>query len=115
MYESTPNDVGCLFQYKTSASSTSWWHGVWGANANEFNIWHNYKGLSIKSDGSATINGNLDVGVGASSSTIKTHGYYNDSYHGEHTGNIKIDLPYPWYGFIDIKFNVSIFYFTNKG
>ena len=29
-FESTLNNIGCLFEYKTSASSTSWWKGVWG-------------------------------------------------------------------------------------
>ena len=58
-YESTLNEVGCLFQYTTSASSTTWWQGVWGANTNEFNIWHNYKGLSLKEGGNASISGNL--------------------------------------------------------
>ena len=52
----TADEVGCLFRYKTSGSSTYWWSGVWGSNTNDFNRWFNYKGLSIKSNGSAAIN-----------------------------------------------------------
>ena len=33
--------------------------GVWGANTNEFNIWFNYQGLSLKSSGSAVLSGSL--------------------------------------------------------
>ena len=55
------NAIGCLFEYKTSASSTSWWTGVWGANTNEFNIWFNYQGLSIKPTGDVVLSGKLDV------------------------------------------------------
>ena len=54
-YIATANEVGCLFRYKTSGSSTYWWTGVWGSNTNDFNTWFNYKGLSIKSNGSADI------------------------------------------------------------
>ena len=58
-YIATANQVGCLFRYKTSGSSTYWWTGVLGANTNEFNIWFNYQGLSIKSNGSAVLSGSL--------------------------------------------------------
>ena len=57
--ESTLNKIGCLIEYQTSASSTSWWAGVWGASSNEVNIWYNYKGLSTKSNGSAVLDGSL--------------------------------------------------------
>ena len=55
-------DIGCLIVYSTSASSTSWRSGVWGANTNEFNIWYAYKGLTIKPTGDALLCRNLDVG-----------------------------------------------------
>ena len=37
-YIATANQVGCLFRYKTSGSSTYWWTGVWGSNTNDFNM-----------------------------------------------------------------------------
>ena len=37
-YIATANEVGCLFRYKTSGSSTYWWSGVWGYDTNGFNI-----------------------------------------------------------------------------
>ena len=37
-YIATANEVGCLFRYRTSGSSTYWWSGVWGSNTNDFNI-----------------------------------------------------------------------------
>ena len=58
-YMATANDVGCLFRYKTGGSSSYWWTGVWGANTNEFNIWYNYQGLSLKPNGSAVLSGSL--------------------------------------------------------
>ena len=61
------NDIGCLIEYKTNASSTSWWTGVWGTNTNGFKLWFNYQGLSLKPTGDATTSGNLDVGSGVSS------------------------------------------------
>ena len=60
-------------QWITPASSSYWWSGVWGANANKFNIRFNCKGLSIKSNGGAATSGNLDVGVGETKSKVKTH------------------------------------------
>ena len=72
-YIATANEVGCLFSYKTSGSSPYWWSGVWGSNTNDFNTWFNYKGLSIKSNSSADISWNLDVGVGAASSIVQAH------------------------------------------
>ena len=47
-------------QWMTPASSTYWWSGVWGTSTNEFNMWFNYKGLSIK-PGDTSISGNLNV------------------------------------------------------
>ena len=72
-FESTIAEDGCLMQWITPASSTYWWSGVWGANTNEFNIWFNHKGLSIKSNGSAAISENLDVWATGNNS-IKIHG-----------------------------------------
>ena len=34
--ESTIAGDGCLMQWMTPASSTSWWSGVWGTNTNDF-------------------------------------------------------------------------------
>ena len=85
-YVATANKVGCLFRYKTSGSSTYWWSGVWGANTNDFNTCFKYKGLSIKSNGSAATSGNLDVGVGAASSLVKAHVNHEGS-----TGHIQIE------------------------
>ena len=69
----TANQVGCMFRYKTSGSSTYWWSGVWGSNTKGFNRLFSYKGLSIKSNGSAAISGNLDVGS-TGDNEIKIHG-----------------------------------------
>ena len=74
-FESTLNNIGCLVEYKTFASSTSWWTGVWGTNTNEFKIWFNYKGLSITPTGDAVISGKLDVGPSQAQSNVKT--YFN--------------------------------------
>ena len=65
-YESTNNEVGVLCEYTTSASSASWWQGVWGANANGFIIWYNYQGLPPKSNGSAVLSGPLTQNSDAS-------------------------------------------------
>ena len=56
-YISTANEVGCLFRYETSGSSSYWWSGIWGTNSNDFNAWFNYQGLSLKSNGSAVLSG----------------------------------------------------------
>ena len=69
-------------QWITPASSTYWWGGAWGANTNEFNIWFNFKGLSIKSNGSAAISENLHVGATGNSS-IKIHGTGATTSHAE--------------------------------
>ena len=81
----TANEVGCLFRYKTSGSSTYWWSGVWGSNTNDFNIWFNYKGLSRKPTGDAAISVDLDVGVCAASSVVKAHVNHEGS-----TGHIRM-------------------------
>ena len=52
---------GCLFEYLTGASSTSWWQGVL-SGSNEIAIKTGSNGLTIKSNGSAAISGHLDVG-----------------------------------------------------
>ena len=65
-YIATANEVGCLFSYKTSGSSTYWWSGVWGSSTNGFNIWFNYQGLSLKSNGSAVLRGSLTQNSDAS-------------------------------------------------
>ena len=70
-FESTLNNIGCLVEYKMSASSTSWWTGVWGTNTTEFKILFNYKGLTIKPTGDAVISGNLDVGTSQAQSNVK--------------------------------------------
>ena len=88
-YIATANEVGCLFRYKTSGSSTYWWSGVWGSNTDDFNMWFTFKGLSIKSNGSAAVSGNLGVGVGAASSMVKAH-----VIHAGSTGHIRMDAKY---------------------
>ena len=65
------NNTGCLVEYKTFASSASWWTGVWGTNTNEFKRWFNYKGLTIIPTGGAVISGNLDVSVSNARTSIK--------------------------------------------
>ena len=65
-YLANANNVGCLFRYRTSGSSTYWWSGVWGSNTNGFSIWFNYQGLSLKSNGSAVLSGPLPQGSDAS-------------------------------------------------
>ena len=71
--ESTIAEDGCLIQWITPASPTYWWSGAWGANTNEFNISFNYEGLSVKSNDSAAISENLEVGATGDNS-IKIHG-----------------------------------------
>ena len=97
-FESTLNNIGCLVEYNTSASSTSWWTGVWGANTNEFNTCYVYKGLSIKPTGDVSISGNLDVGVGASHSTIKAH-----VDHVGYTGYIGLEARWNTQGYMNFE------------
>ena len=72
-FESTLNNIGCLVEYKTFASSTSWWTGVWGTNTYEFKVWFNYKGLSIKPTGDVVISCNSDVNASNAPSSIKAY------------------------------------------
>ena len=89
------NEIGCLIGCKTIASSTSWWSGVWGTNTNEFKIWFNYQGLSLKSNGDAVVSGNLDVGPSQATTSIKA--YVN---HAGHQGNVEIEARWGSQGFI---------------
>ena len=97
-YESTNNEVGVLFGYKTSASSTSWWQGVWGANTNEFNIWYNYQGLSLKSNGSAVLSGILDVGPSQAVTSIEAYGN-----HAGHQGDVEIKALWNSQGYVNFN------------
>ena len=65
-YVANANDVGCLFKYKTSGSATYWWSGVPESNTNGFNIWFNYQGLSLKSNGGAVLSDSLTQNPDAS-------------------------------------------------
>ena len=56
---------GCLFEYLTSASSTSWWQGVL-SGSNEFVIKTGSNGLTIKSNGIAVFSGSLTQNSDAS-------------------------------------------------
>ena len=99
-FESPVNNIGCLIEYKTIASSTSWWTGVWGSNTNEFNIWLNYKGLSLKPTGDAVINGNLDIGPSQAQSSMKT--YVN---HVGSTGYMMMEGRYRDQGVLHVETN----------
>ena len=98
--ESTLNNIGCLVEYTTFASSTSWWTGVWGTNTNEFKIWFNYKGLAIKPAGEAVIGGNLDVGQDQAQTSIRA--YVN---HVGYIGNVQIEAGWRSQGFIHFNTN----------
>ena len=89
------NNIGCLVEFKTFASSTSWWTGVWGTNTDEFKLRFNYKGLSIKPTGDAVISGNLDVGPSQSVTSIKA--CVN---HAGHQGSVEIEARWNSPGFI---------------
>ena len=97
-YEGTNNEAGVLSEYKTSASSTSWWQGVWGANTNEFNIWYNFQGLPLKSNGSAVLSGNLEVGPSQAVTSIKA--YVN---HAGHQGNVEIKALWNSQGYVNFN------------
>ena len=56
---------GCLFEYLTSASSTSWWQGV-VRGSNEVVIKTGSNGLTIKPNGSAVLSGSLTQNSDAS-------------------------------------------------
>ena len=94
-YIANANNVGCLFRYKTSGSSSYWWSGVWGSNTNDCNIRFDYKGLSIKSNASAVRSGNLDVGLGQANTSIKTYVNY-----GGHAGNVEIEARWQYEAYI---------------
>ena len=55
---------GCLFKYKTTPGE--WWQGVWGTQTNKFMTCFNYKGLTLKSNGSAVLSGSLTQNSDAS-------------------------------------------------
>ena len=99
-YIATANEVGCLFRYRTSGSSTYWWSVVWGSNTNDFNIWFNNTGLSIKSDGDVSISGNLDVGQDHAQTSIKA--YFN---HAGSTCHIRIEGRHRDQGFLHFETN----------
>ena len=96
--ESTVADDGCLMQWMTPASSSYWWSGVWGTNTNEFNIWLNYKGLSIKPTGGFVSSGNLDVGPSQAVTSIKA--YVN---HAGHQGNVEIKALWSSQGYVNFN------------
>ena len=56
---------GCLFEYLTSASSTSWWQGVLGGS-NEFVLKTGSNGLTFKANGSAVLSSSLTQNSDAS-------------------------------------------------
>ena len=62
---------GCLFEYLTSASSTSWWQGVLSGSS-EFVLKTGSNGLTLKPTGDVALGGNLDVGPSQAQSRIKT-------------------------------------------
>ena len=61
-------------------------------------MWFDYKGLSIKSNGSAALSGNLDVGQDQAQTSIKA---YVD--HVGYTGNVEIFAKYAGEGFINLN------------
>ena len=63
---------GCLFEYSTSASSTSWWQGILGGS-NEFVIKTGSSGLTIKPTGDVSIRGNLDASVSNARTSMKAY------------------------------------------
>ena len=81
---------GCLFEYLTSASSTSRRLGILGGS-NKFVIKTGSHGLTIKPTGDVSISGNLDVGAGASSSKTDPHSNQQGS-----TAVTEIHSQSPW-------------------
>ena len=59
---------------------------VFGVLIRTINIWFDYKGLSIKSNGSAVISGHLDVGLSQANTSIKTYVNY-----GGHASNVELE------------------------
>ena len=68
------------------APSVAWEEGVNWGGANEFIVKSGSNGLTLKPTGDAALTGNLDVGVGASTTSIKA--YVN---HLRHQGNVEIE------------------------
>ena len=100
--ESTIAGDGCIMQWMTPASSTYWWSGVWGTNRNKFNIWFNYKGLSIKPTGDAVISGNLDVNVSNNRPSIRAYNTM-DGY----ISYVKLEAKWNSQGYLNFESNRS--------
>ena len=88
---------GCLFEYLTSASSTSWWQCILGGS-NELVLKTGSNGLTIKPTGDASISGNLDVGQDQAQTPIKA--YVN---HIGKTGYVEMEARWASQGFIHFK------------
>ena len=69
-----------------------------GTNTNEFKLWFNYKGLSIKPTGNAVASGNLDVGPSQAQSDVTT--YFN---HVGSTGFMMMEGRYRDQGFLHFE------------
>ena len=82
--ESTIAGDGCLQSFKTAQSPIVRNTGVW--NQNQYGIRHGVHGLWIYDNGNISISGNLNVGVGASQTSVKA--YVN---HAGHQGNVDIE------------------------
>ena len=74
-------------------SQIVWNTGVW--DQNQYGIRHGAHGLWIYDNGNTPTSGNLDVGVGASQTSIKA--YAN---HAGHQGNVDIEARWNSPGFI---------------
>ena len=98
VYQSTASDQGSLITYVTAQSSVAWVEGVNRGGSNEFIIKSGSNGLILKPTGDAVISGNLDVGVGASQTSIKP--YVDDQ---GHTGNVQIKATWNSQGYINFN------------
>ena len=78
---------------KTVQSPIVWDTGVW--NQNQYGIIHGVHRLWIYDNGNTSVSGDLDVGVGASRTSIKA--YVN---HARHQGNVEIEARWNSQGFI---------------
>ena len=76
-------------------SSVAWVEGVNWGGSNKFGMKSGSNGLTPKPTGGALISGHLDVGVGASQTSIKA--YVN---HAGRQGNIQIEARWRSQGFI---------------
>ena len=94
-YTSPASNQGCVSFWTTAASSTPWVTGVMWGGLNEFVIWRNNIGLTIKPTGDTTISGHLDVGQDQAQTSIKA--YVN---HIGYTGNVQIEARWRSQGFI---------------